>query len=444
MPSTFTADVIVVGGGPVGSYFAWRMAEYGHQVIVFEKQALTALGQGIEIFHMEQVRLDEFGIPYPTPPELIHTEQVNFTYSPDLEVKVPVRGTFFVMNMPQFIQRLHTYARQAGAALVDHAEVEDVLIEDGTLTGIRGIHNGSAFTARAPLVVDASGLAAAVRTRLPDNFGLENTPVPPEQCLYVCLELRAQLPEGCPTGSNGYMFHKAFWNKGYGEDAVLGIGQPHSFEYAWQKHQEWREAYFGNPGKVVGRRQGVIPFTRTPFSLVGNGLMVIGDAANQNKPFSGEGVSSGFTAAAIAAEVADRALQCGNTREPALWEYNQRYQQGQGAKFAASMAQLPATVELSRKDVNFLFHKGILFTSADFETLNREYEMILLPGKLLKIAATLLWGTLSGQFSGASLLTFLKASSLAGKIKKHYLNYPSQPDQFEAWARQAAQLWEKA
>lgn len=38
-------------------------------------------------------------MPYPEPPELIHTETINYTYSPDLEVKIPIRGTFFVMNM---------------------------------------------------------------------------------------------------------------------------------------------------------------------------------------------------------------------------------------------------------------------------------------------------------------------------------------------------------
>jgi flavin-dependent dehydrogenase len=159
---------------------------------------------------------------------------------------------------------------------------------------------------RAVLVVDASGIAAAVRTLLPADFGVENQRVPAEDCFFVCLELRDELPEGVPTGSNGYMFHKAFWNKSWGDGAILGIGQPNSFDYAWGKHKEWREEYFGDPGKVIKRRQGVVPYHRPPFSLVGDGFMVIGDAANQNKPFSGEGVTSGFTACVIAAEVAIR------------------------------------------------------------------------------------------------------------------------------------------
>ena len=209
------------------------------------------------------------------------------------------------------MQRMQGYAKDAGVKFIEKADVKDVLIENGALVGVSGTNGGEAFEARGKLVVDTSGLAGAVRTKLPDDFGVENQPVPPEKCLYVCLELRDDIPQGFPTGSNGYMFHKAFWNKSYGDDVVLGIGQPHSFEYAWDKLREWREEYFGDPGKVVARRQGPIPFTRTPYSLVGNGFMLVGDSANQNKPFSGEGVTSGYTAVAIAVDVADQALQAG-------------------------------------------------------------------------------------------------------------------------------------
>lgn len=444
MNSDYSADVIVVGGGTAGSLFAWRMAELGHRVIVFEKRDLGELGEAIEIFHMEKIRFEEFDIPHPSPPELIHTEDISFTYSPDLQVKVPVRGTFYVMHMPLFMQRLHAYAQKAGAVFIENAAINELIIEGGSLVGLRGSKDGEPFEARAKLIVDASGLAGAVRTRLPQSFGVENDPVSPEKCLYVCLELRSDIPTGYPTGSNGYMFYKAFWNKSYGEDVVLGIGQPNSFDYAWQKHEEWREIYFDNPGKVVARRQGAIPFTRTPLSLVGNGFLVVGDAANQNKPFSGEGVTSGFTAVAIAAEVADKALRKGDTSAKSLWDYNVRYHQGQGAKFAAGFAQLPATVELSEKDVNYLFRKGIIFTSEDFETLNQAYEIQISTPKLISIAAALIWGVITGQFSFASLQTFIKKSSQAGQIKKHYSNFPEDPENFNSWAKEAKQLWNEA
>ena len=58
---------------------------------------------------------------------------------------------------------------------------------------------------------------------------------------------------------------------------------------------------------MLKRLQGKTPYRRSPYSLVGNGFMVMGDAAFQTKPFSGEGVTSSFTACRIAAEVAAEA-----------------------------------------------------------------------------------------------------------------------------------------
>jgi choline dehydrogenase-like flavoprotein len=89
MTRQFSADVIVVGAGTAGTFFTWRMAQRGYQVILLEGRAFAELGKAIEIIHMEQVRFDEFDIPQPEPPELIHTETVSYTYSPDLKVKLP-------------------------------------------------------------------------------------------------------------------------------------------------------------------------------------------------------------------------------------------------------------------------------------------------------------------------------------------------------------------
>lgn len=441
MTSRISADVIVVGGGTAGCLFAWRMAERGYDVLVLEKKRLSELGRAIEIFHMVQDQFDLFNIPHPEPPELIHTETIGYSYSPDLSIKMPIRGTFYVLNMPAFMRRMQGYAKAAGVTFMELADVKDVLIEEGALVGVSGVHEGDTFEARGRLVVDTSGLASAVRTRLPEDFGVENQPVPAEKCLYVCLELRDDIPAGYPTGSNGYMFHKAFWNKSYGDDVVLGIGQPIGFDYAWEKHSEWREEYFGDPGRVIGHRQGAIPFTRTPYSLVGNGFILAGDAANQNKPFSGEGVTSGFVAVMIAVDVADRALKAGDVSRVSLWDYNVRYQRGQGAKFAASLAQLPTVAELPREDVNFLFRKGVIFSSEDFEELNAKYEITFSTGKLLKVGLTLLWGVITGQFSFTSLRKFLKASQQAGEAKALYLQFPESPAGFEDWVARARNVW---
>ena len=91
-------------------------------------------------------------------------------------------------------------------------------------------------------------------------------------------------------------------------------------------------------------------------------------------------------------------MPCGNTTSATS--------RGQGAKFAGGLAQLPAVAELTRKDVNYLFKHNIIFSSTDFEEMNRTYEIQMPPAKLLRIGALLLWGVLTGQFNAASLKTF--------------------------------------
>jgi len=437
----FQSDIVVVGAGTAGCYFAWQAARAGFRVLLLEAKKLDQLGEHIEIFHMDQRSFKEFDIPEPQPPELIHLETTISMYSPDRQVCEQVHYPFFVMNMPAFHRRMHGYVRESGGEIIEEAQVTGIILENGALAGVSGNLKGSPFEARGKLVVDASGLAGAVRTRLPMEYGIENDPVDPARIFYVCLELRNGSGPGFLKGSNAFIFHKAFWNRSYGDDFILGISQPGGFDYAWQKHKQWREEYFGDPGKVVARRQGMVAFRRSLLSCVAERFLVIGDAAFHNKPFSGEGVVSGFTGCKIAAETTIAALQAGAVSREALWPYNVRYYRGQGAKFAAGFAQLPAAAELSRTDVDFLYHQGIIFSGRDFEELNEQYEVRMGPGKLLRTAAVMLWGAITGQFGFNSLKILALVSRQADALKQHFQNYPEHPSGYAAWKQKALALW---
>jgi len=297
---------------------------------------------------------------------------------------------------------------------------------------------------RGRIVVDASGIDGIVRTRLPENLGVETDEITTDDTLYVCLEFRDELGDGVPSGLNFYPFHKAFWNPSRGSGAILGIGQPGGYDYAWQRHAEWREEYFGDPGQVLKRTQGRTPYRRSPYSLVGNGFMVMGDAACQTKPFSGEGVTSSFTACQIAAEVAAAALQADDVSRAALWPYNVRYFRDQGAKFASMFVQLPAAAELSRREVDFLFHSDLIFSSEDFEQMNLHYATEMSLGKTLSMGAKLLGGIAARRFSWERLRRLLDVSGKAAKIRALYECFPEDPAEFSSWVTEAKLLWGKA
>ncbi len=444
MTKEFNADVVVVGAGTAGSYFAWQAAKAGLKVLLLEARALEAMGKSIEVIHMDQSAFAEFGVPEPQPPELIHLETVGVMWAPDRRIRDTVEHPFYVLNLPALYQRLHGYAAGSGVEIVEKAEVTGLILEDGTLRGVSGTLKGSPFAAHARLVVDASGMVGAVRTRLPQEFGVENAPIDPANVFCCCLELRSDLPKGSLTGSNSFMSESGFWNRSYGDDIIIGMSQHGGYEYTWQKHKEFRERNWGDPGKLVARRQGMVPYRRSPFSLVGNGFLVLGDAAFQNRPFSGESIISGWGACRAALPAALQALHRGDVSRAALWGYNTAYFRGQGAKFAAAMAQLPAATEFNAKDTNYLFRHRIIFNGRDFAEMAQTYEVAMGPGKLLKMITFLLWGVLSGQFQASTLKILLRVSGQAGKLKKHYLHFPADPAAFPQWQAEAARLWGEA
>ena len=278
---------------------------------------------------------------------------------------------------------------------------------------------------------------------------METDFIRPGDFLYVILQYWDDIPGRetgeFPTGLNFYPFHKAFINPSYGTGAIVGIGQPGSLEAAERVQNEFlAERFPGVKHKLVRKTWGRTPYRRPPLSLVTDGFMVVGDAAFMTKPFSGEGVTSGFEACAIAAETASAALQQGDTGKQALWPLNVRYFRGQGAKFAGLLAQLPAAAGLGREDVNYLFKKNVIFSSHDFESMNRDFEVRLGPARMIAVAAKLGLGRLGGGLTKTGFRALLDAMSAAAKIRTHYEAFPDDPARFDEWALYARRLWGEA
>jgi hypothetical protein len=152
-------------------------------------------------------------------------------------------------------------------------------------------------------------------------------------------------------------------------------------------------------------------------------------------------VTSSFTACQIAAEVAVEALVADDVSRDALWPYNVRYFRDQGAKFASMFVQLPAAAELSRREVDFLFHSDLIFGSEDFEQMNLHYATEMSLGKTLSMGVKLLGGVLGGRFSWDSLKRLLDVSGRATKIRALYERFPGDPGGFGPWVEEAMVLW---
>jgi len=441
-----SADVVIVGGGTAGSYTAWRLAQRGYKVVVVEKQKRGALGTHIGIFHMDEIRFAQFDIPLPEGKELIGRHETGLAWPPDGDATKTVRYTFLVMELPLFISRLQKYAEEAGAEYLFGTECERAVVTGNKVTGLKITKGKETVEIPARVVVDAAGVDAAVRTTLPKRLGIENDAIRSTDFLYVILQYWDNIPDkktgAFPSGLNFYPFHKAFINPSYGDGAIVGIGQPERLKLAEKVQNEFLAERFPNvEHTLVKKAWGRTPYRRPPFNLVAGGFVTVGDAAFMTKPFSGEGGTSGFTACQIAVETIDEAMKNGDVSKEALWPLNYRYFTDQGAKFAGLFAQLPAAAELSRSDVNYLFSKDIIFSSFDFESMNKDFEVKMGLGRLISVAAKLIGGKMSGGLSKEGFKALLNAMGIAGKVRKHYERYPKTPKRFPAWEKKARELW---
>ena len=436
--------MVIVGAGTAGAYLGWRLGEKGYRACLVEKQKAGEPGSHIGIFHVDEIRFAQFNIPLPEGDELIGYHPEGRAWPPDGEEAKMVRYPFYVMEMPMFIQRLQGYAAEAGAEILFETEFTGLVLEKGQPAGIYARSGDEELTIRAPLVIDASGVDGVVRVSLPAGLGVETEPIDPQDFLYVILQYWDDLAEDFPRGLNFYPFHKAFINPGYGDGAIVGIGQPEKLEIASQVQEQFLKERFPEvKHRLVKKTWGRTPYRRPPFSLVADSFMVLGDAAFMTKPFSGEGVTSGFTACRIAVETADRALQKGDLSREQLWPLNVRYFRDQGAKFAGLMAQLLVAAELPRDDVSYLFSRDVVFSSYDLEQMNRYFEVKMGPGRLLKTAAALLGGRLGGKLSREGFAALLAAMKRAGALQKHYERFPENPADFPEWEAKARALWDE-
>jgi hypothetical protein len=92
---------------------------------------------------------------------------------------------------------------------------------------------------------------------------------------------------------------------------------------------------------------------------------------------------------------------------------------------------LIGAVDMTEKDNDYLYKKGIVFKSDD------EPEVENLLGELVK-------GVLAGQFSLKALISLASSTMKGEALKKHYQAYPATPEGYPAWEQKALKLWKKA
>lgn len=319
-------DVIVVGAGPAGSIAARTAAEHGLDVLLIEKR--QEIGDPVRCAEgTGKVGLMQFIDP---DPRWICAEVTGARiFAPDgtcieLSEKLAGKEVGYVLERKIFDRAVAKTAAKAGAEVQVKTQATSLIIENGTVCGIRGKHRGDDFEARAKVVVGADGIESKVGKWAGINTTLKPKDI--ETCaqfLVTDIEIKADSCDfylGNERAPGGYVW---VFPKGKRE-ANVGLGMlgsrfngKHPIDYL-REFMAWRFPH----GKVIETVVGAVPASGMLKQLSTGGLVLVGDAGRVSDPITGGGIYNGMVSGRIAGNVIADAIKAGDVSAKKLQRYD--------------------------------------------------------------------------------------------------------------------------
>jgi digeranylgeranylglycerophospholipid reductase len=330
-------DIVVVGGGPCGSYAAYTAAKLGAEVVVCEEHEMVGAPNHCA-GHLNISSLQRLGIQVPRD-AIENAIKGAFIYSPSgkefvLRCRNPVT---YVVDRERFDKHLADLAVKAGVEYRFKSRVKSLLFDSGIARGVELKENEKV---EANVVVDAEGCSSAVLKQT----GLE--------CLRSSVIVRGIQAEVDGLKDVDEDMVEVYLGRNFAPDffawiiprkdgtAKVGLatstGNPHQYlRNFMQKHPVASKKL--QKSQVTGMTIHPIPLAGPIPKTYSNGFLAVGDAASQVKPTTGGGVIFGLTCARAAGEVAYEAVKNSNFSEAFLYRYQQEWKRLVGFDLSAML-----------------------------------------------------------------------------------------------------------
>lgn len=440
-------DVLVVGAGTTGAYFARRMAEQGFRVLAVDPKPEARIGAKYDIFHIAKPDFARFGLPLPVRGEDLAFEFTGSrAFSAFGNYPKAGNGTVIGMHMHAYTLRMNRWAQEAGAEIRYETAFRDFLWENGKIVGAQLDSAGQSVPVRASLVADCSGIPSVARTKLPGGYGVENFVIGPEDMFYVILRyVRYLEAKDYLKGGRSWTFYKT-WEAPQADPhgAILGIGANLGFDTAEAVYADFEKAVTLPKHVLDHVEKGTTPYRRPPYSFVADGFAVLGDAACLTKPHAGEGVTSSMVQADLLARTAgDLLKQKKPLSRENLWPVNKAYYSGQGKVYAGMLATLVGAVSTNAKENEFFFKKDIIFSEKSFAAMGEDKSLAYSGTEMAAMALKMVWGILTFRLRISTLRSLLRAMGNGNRITRLYEAYPETADGFPVWEAKAEAAWKE-
>lgn len=430
-------DLLVVGAGSAGCAAAITARKAGLSVLVLERKPFERIGEKTCGDCMESMELDwtreVLGVDLE--PSVVARDMGARVYTSDWSrfLRLPPSTCARAMvDRPRMGAILRDAAVAAGAELRCGLRVQDWIVEDGAVAGVRT----SEGEFRALCCIDASGAATGLRAKIaiPGLF-LERRDGEGRMAFAYREIVDLEEPLSHP-GDIAIAYDLAASNGGYvwyfplsPTRVNIGIGGL-AANLPWAKRMESDVLARGLKVKERLHAAGAFLPARTFLSCaVAPGFLACGDAACCVGPLDGAGIHSSMLSGHLAALQAAGALKQGGATLERLWGYQGAYLryrwQGRivdhGTGISAQEALRPLLQDVSQQDFDALVRH------AEPSTVEALYKLDLraFPALLRMVGSLLARPHLA--------LRIARGLAVFVQLRRHLLRYPDSPAGFPSW-----------